>query len=82
MRDYLPGMKNITFCFHDAEKEIYADCYEAVIPNLVSGGFLVVDNVLSHQQVLQPINDRAAADERLDTLVVPIGKGILLCRKT
>ena len=36
----------------------------------------------AHQQMLQPTIDRAVADERLDTLVVHIDKGILLCRKT
>lgn len=81
-REYLPRYKEIAFCFLDAEREVYLDCYEAVIPNLVRGGLLVADNVISHQETLQPTLDRALADERVDALIVPIGNGELICRKT
>ncbi|OEU51129.1 MAG: methyltransferase, partial [Desulfobulbaceae bacterium S5133MH15] len=30
---HLPNCKGVSFCFLDAEKEIYAECYEAVVPN-------------------------------------------------
>jgi len=80
-RDYLPHQTDIAFCFLDAEKEIYADCYEAVVPNLVPGGFLAADNALSHQTDLQPVIDRAQQDQRVDAILVPIGKGVLVCRK-
>jgi predicted O-methyltransferase YrrM len=71
----------IAFCFLDAEKEIYAECYEAVIPKLVKGGWLVADNAISHQETLRPVLDRALGDERVDAVIVPIGKGELVCRK-
>ena len=74
--------KHISFCFFDAEKDTYLDCYEQVIPNLVRGGLLVADNVISHKETLLPFVNRVYADPRVDTLVVPIGKGVLLCRKT
>lgn len=80
-REYLPRYKEIAFCFLDAEREVYLDCYEAVIPNLVRGGLLVADNVISHQEALQPMLDRALTDERVDALIVPIGNGELICRK-
>ncbi|MEJ5240736.1 MAG: O-methyltransferase [Anaerolineales bacterium] len=80
-RDYLSQYRNIAFCFLDAEKEVYRECYEAIIPNLVRGGLLIADNVISHQGVLQPMIDRALTDERVDALIVPIGKGELVCRK-
>ena len=48
---------------------------------MVSGGILMADNVISHQSDLQPMIDRALGDTRVDSLVVPIGQGILLCRK-
>jgi caffeoyl-CoA O-methyltransferase len=80
-REQLPAIKDVAFCFLDAEKEIYSDCYEALIPNLVPGGLLVADNVISHQEDLQPFLDRAEADERVDVVVIPIGKGLLLCRR-
>jgi len=72
---------SIAFCFLDAEKEVYAACYEQVVPRLVPGGLLVADNATSHQSTLQPVVDRALADPRVDALVVPIGKGELVCRK-
>ena len=77
----LPDMGDLAFCFLDAEKEIYADCYEAVVPNLVTGGLLVADNAINHRETLQPMLDRALEDPRVDTVVVPIGKGVLVCRK-
>lgn len=80
-REHLAGLADIGFCFLDAEKEVYADCYEAVVPKLVSGGLLVADNATSHREALQPVLDRALADPRVDALVVPLGKGELVCRK-
>ena len=79
-RHYLAQIGNIAFCFLDAEKEIYHDCYEAVVPKLVPGGLLVADNAINHRAALQPLLDRALADERVDALIIPIGKGELVCR--
>ncbi len=80
-RDHLAAIDDIAFCFLDAEKDVYADCYKAIVPNLVSGGLLIADNVISHQDALQPFVDHATADNRIDCVVAPIGKGNLLCRK-
>jgi predicted O-methyltransferase YrrM len=80
-RAYLSQYPKIAFCFLDAEKEVYAECYEAVIPRLVTGGLLVADNAINHRETLQPMLDRALTDERVDALIVPIGKGELVCRK-
>jgi len=79
--DYLPQIKNISFCFLDAEKEIYDACYEVVVPNIVSGGLLVADNAINFREILQPMIARSLADERMDAMVVPIGNGELICRK-
>jgi len=80
-REYLGNHKNISFCFLDAEKEAYYDCYEKIIPNMISGGILVADNAISHKDELKAMLDRALNDERVDALVVPIGRGELVCRK-
>jgi len=80
-RDYLKEEKSISFCFLDAEKEIYEDCYDLIIPNMVKGGLLVADNAINQYDVIKPMIDKALSDERVDALVVPIGKGELLCRK-
>ncbi len=80
-RQFLPSYERIAFCFLDAEKEVYEDCYEIVVPRLAAGGWLLADNVTSHQDTLQPLINRAMTDPRVDALVVPVGKGILTCRK-
>lgn len=79
--EHLANIPQIAFCFLDAEKEVYEDCYKLVIPNLVPGGLLLADNAINHRATLQPFLDRANEDSRVDALVVPIGKGVLLCRK-
>lgn len=80
-RSHLPHASQLAFCFLDAEKEIYGECYELVVPRLVKGGLLVADNAINHRETLQPMLDRALQDERVDGLIVPIGKGELVCRK-
>jgi predicted O-methyltransferase YrrM len=79
--DLLPAYDGIGFYFLDAEKEIYDRCYEAVLPAMVQGGILIADNAISHQATLRPMLDRALQDQRVDALIVPIGKGELICRK-
>jgi len=78
---HLANYPQIAFCFLDTEKVLYQPCYDLVAPRLVSGGWLVADNVISHAEELQPFRDRALHDQRLDAAIVPIGKGLLICRK-
>jgi len=80
-RQVVDGYKDVAFCFLDAEKEIYLDIYEKVIPNLVPGGILAADNAINHADRLADFIAQAEDDPRVDALVVPIGKGILVCRK-
>jgi len=77
----LKAWRDIAFCFLDTEKEIYYDCYELVIPKMVPGGILIADNAIDHAATLLPMIDRALADSRVDSMVVPVGKGELVCRK-
>ena len=79
--DHLNDCCGVSFCFLDAEKEIYTECYEAVIPNMVTGGILVADNAINHEDTLRTMLDRALSDSRVDAMIVPIGKGELVCRK-
>ena len=65
----------------DAEKDVYGECYELVIPRLVKGGWLIADNAVNQRDQLQAVLDRALADERVDALIVPIGNGELVCRR-
>jgi len=79
--EYLPKFQRIGFCFLDAEKEIYQACYDMIVPKLVPGGLLVADNAINHQETLKPMLKQALEDARVDGLIVPIGKGVLVCRK-
>ncbi len=79
--EHLPTCKAIGFCFLDAEKEIYDRCYEVLIPRMVRGGLLVADNAINHEATLRPMLNRALQDQRVDALIVAIGKGELVCRK-
>ena len=81
-RGHIRNYEEIAFCFLDAEKEMYQDFYELIVPQLVAGGLLIVDNVISHAEALQPFLAQAEEDDRVDSMVVPIGTGLLLCRKT
>lgn len=78
----LSDYQEVSFCFLDTSKEIYADCYETVITNIVSGGILIADNAISHQYELRDMLARVEADTRVDAMIVSIGKGLLICRRT
>jgi predicted O-methyltransferase YrrM len=80
-REHLAAQSGVSFCFLDIENKLYEECYKAVLPNMVSGGFLVADNVISHAGDLSAFLDRAESDERMDTMVVPVGSGVLLARR-
>lgn len=78
---HLTHYPQIAFCFLDTEKALYQACYDLITPRLVPGGWLIADNVISHAEELRPFLDQALHDQLLDTTVVPIGKGLLICRK-
>lgn len=80
-RGHVGGYAEVAFCFLDAEKEMYQEFYDLVVPNLVPGGMLAADNAVSHRDALEDVIDRAEVDDRVDSVVVPIGRGVLVCRK-
>jgi caffeoyl-CoA O-methyltransferase len=80
-REYLDGYKDIGFCFLDAEKEIYLECYDKLVPQMKLGGILIADNVISHKDILNRMVKHATQDTRVDALVLPIGSGELVCVK-
>jgi len=80
-KDHLADVADISFCFLDAEKDRYQEFYDLVIPGMVSGGLFIADNVISHTDQLSQFIEYARDDKRIDAVIVPIGKGVLLCRK-
>jgi predicted O-methyltransferase YrrM len=78
--------------FIDADKSAYPAYLEALVPRMRPGGLIVADNVLRHGRVLdsesedpsvtgmREFNDRAAADPRLETVMLTVRDGISLIR--
>lgn len=80
-RKLIADFDDIAFCFLDCEKEYYMDCYDALVPRMVKGGILVVDNVISHADELKEFLLSVHKDDRVDPVIVPYKNGELLCRK-
>jgi len=81
----------LDFVFIDADKENYLAYYEAVLPLLKKGGFLVADNTLWSGAVLKPktasdlaivaFNDAVAKDSRVDKVLLTVRDGMTLAVK-
>lgn len=80
--------------FIDADKREYLAYYEAVLPKLRSGGFILADNTLWDGKVLQKVenndkqtieimrfNDFIATDRRVEKLMLPLRDGLTIIRK-
>jgi len=89
----LPEDEPIDLGFIDADKLGYPDYYEEILKRLRPGGVILVDNVLWSGSVVDPsqtdpnteairaFNDKLAADERVDRVMLPIADGLSLARK-
>lgn len=89
----LPEREAFDLGFIDADKENYPAYYEEVLARTRPGGLIVVDNVLAAGRVIDPdndqeqviairaLNDKIAADERVDAAMVGIADGLMLARK-
>ena len=79
--DYAGRFDELAFCFSDLQPpELNAQVYEIVVPRLVPGGLLVIDNVTSPRLQTELLN-RAENDARVDSVLLPFSKGDLICRK-
>ncbi|NUW43394.1 class I SAM-dependent methyltransferase [Nonomuraea rhodomycinica] len=89
----LPEEPAFDFAFVDADKVNYPAYYEEIVPRLVPGGLLVLDNVFLGGTVLDPavqeqdqlamrrVNDALARDDRMDCVMLPVRDGVTLARK-
>lgn len=91
----LTGLEDgsLDMVFLDADKENYPAYWEESLRLLRPGGLVAADNVLWHGAVvdeadtgkattaIRAFNAKAAADERVDLVLVPIGDGLTLARK-
>ena len=80
--------------FIDADKREYQAYYEAVLPKVRTGGFILVDNTLWDGKVLKQVepndkqtiavmqfNDSIARDQRIEKVLLPIRDGLTVIRK-
>ena len=77
----LEAFDAVSFAFLDAEKEVYLRCWEALSARLVPGALVLADNVISHRDEMADFLAAVAVDPRIDSVVVPIGMGVLLARR-
>ena len=80
-RGHLEDYEEIAFCFLDCEKEMYGELYPGIVSRLIPGGILVSDNVISHKKDLAAFVEKARKDKSVDSAVLPVGLGLLICVK-
>jgi caffeoyl-CoA O-methyltransferase len=74
----LPGPFDLVFI--DAEKDDYVDHLEALAVRVRPGGLILADNVISHDLSAYQAALRGRSD--LETVTIPIGRGIEFTMKT
>lgn len=92
--DVIMGLKETwDLVFIDADKVNYTAYYEAVLPSLREGGWIVADNMFFHGEVLkEPVTGKNAlaidafirhvsADIRTEQVMLTVRDGLLLIRK-
>lgn len=80
--------------FIDGDKRTYTEAYEAILPLLPPGGFLLADNTLWDGHVadsaydrdrqtlgVRRFNDHLALDQRVEKVILPLRDGLTLIRK-
>ena len=80
--------------FIDADKRQYVEYYEAVLPKVPAGGFILADNTLWDGHIidseydrdkqtlgLRRFNDFVAADNRVEKVILPLRDGLTIIRK-
>jgi caffeoyl-CoA O-methyltransferase len=87
----MPAEPTFDYVFLDADKTGYPDYYEEIVPRLLSGGLLLIDNVLlrgrvtdpqdERERVIDALNDRVTADERVDSVMVLVADGLTFVRR-
>ena len=90
----LPGLGDgFDLVFIDADKRQYCEYYEAVLPLVRQGGYIIADNTLWDGHVIEStrhapqtaaimrFNDMVASDDRVEKVMVPVRDGLTLIRK-
>lgn len=89
----LPEQEQFDVAFIDADKLSYPQYWGELVPRVRPGGVIMVDNTFSHGRVLdagndnpsviavRAMNDLAAADDRVELSMIPIGDGLTVARR-
>ena len=87
----LPAEPTFDYVFLDADKPGYPDYYEELVPRLVPGGLLLIDNVLlggrvtapqeERERIMDALNERVTSDERVDSAMVLVADGLTFVRR-
>jgi caffeoyl-CoA O-methyltransferase len=87
----MPEEPGFDLVFLDADKLGYPEYYELIVPRLRPNGLLLIDNMLLGGRVLDPddergpvidaLNDRIQADERVDAVLAIVSDGLSVVRK-
>jgi caffeoyl-CoA O-methyltransferase len=89
----LPEEEAFDVAFIDADKLSYPKYWAEVVPRVRGGGVIMADNTFSHGRVLdagndnpsviavRAMNDLAAADDRVELIMIPIGDGLTVALK-
>lgn len=89
----LPDKAEIDLVFIDADKPGYVDYWAELVPRMRPGGLLLADNVLWSGRISDPedddrntaalrvFNDVAAADDRVEVVVLTAFDGLTIARR-
>ncbi|MBX7554403.1 O-methyltransferase [Streptomyces sp. tea 10] len=88
----LPAEPVIDLVFLDANKRSYESYWEQLVPRVRPGGLLLADNVLYSGEAADPratgnglairkFNARVRADDRVESVLLPVADGLTVARK-
>jgi caffeoyl-CoA O-methyltransferase len=86
----IPEVPHVDLAYVDADKPAYPGYYDALVPRMRPGGLIVLDNTLLRGNVTDPkeerhrimnaLNERIAADERVESVLLGLNDGMTLAR--
>ena len=93
LEDLVNSNKYFDMVFIDADKENYIDYFEKSLKITNKSGIIITDNVLWHGDVanedkndrltvkIREFNSYTKKNNKVETLILPIGDGLSICRK-
>jgi len=95
-KEIIPNINSeLDLVFIDADKSNYCNYFDLIFQKLNPGGMIIADNVLWSGKVLeanipqkdaetkglQKFNEKVKAEKGVETLLLPIRDGLMICRK-